>query len=96
MFDRAPASYQSSFEVFMRSRRLYLRYLALPKWLKNTPLSTRKPYKIGQRYILRWDTMPVYMKPTLWNRWGPGAVANLLLGVPRPGDEGMCPEGLEI
>lgn len=97
MFDPAPASYHSFLNNFMALRRLYLRYLALPRpKFMATHLCSEKPDQQGRRYILRWDTQPVYVKPTLWNRWGPGAIANMLLGVPRPGDPGMFPEGFAI
>ena len=97
MFERAPASYVSFFEGFMHLRRLYLRHLALPRpWFMTKRFVTKEPDKTGRRYILTWDTEPTYVKPTLWNRWGPGALVNLMTGVPRPGDEGMYPEGFEI
>lgn len=97
MFERAPASYAAFLDGFMEARRFYLRYLALPRpWFMINPYQTKEPDKKGQRYILKWDTMPVYVKPTLWNRWGPGAAIGALLGIPRPGDQGTYPEGFKI
>ncbi|EXJ77408.1 hypothetical protein A1O3_09634 [Capronia epimyces CBS 606.96] len=97
MFEEAPSLYISLFNGFMALRRFYLRHLSLPRpWFSTTQLLTQEPDKSGRRYILWWDTMPVYVRPTLWNRWGPGALVSMLLGVPRPGDEGMHPEGFEV
>lgn len=97
MFDEAPPLYTSLLNGFMRLRRLYLRYLALPRLgSRRAQFMTTQPDEKGWRYILWWDTTPIYVKPTVWNRWGPGALVNVLLGVPRPGDEGMCPEGFQV
>ncbi len=97
MFDKAPASYSSVFDGFMRLRRLYLRYLSLPrpKFMAKKMLTKQRDAD-GKRFYLVWDTAPVYVKPTLWNRWGPGAVLSLLLGISRPGDPGTYPEGFEV
>lgn len=97
MFDKAPASYQSFFSGFMELRRYYLRHLALPRplFMRNR-LMTKEPDASGRRFYVKWDTMPVYVKPTLWNRWGPGAIVNMMMGLPRPGDPGTYPEGFEI
>lgn len=42
----------------------------------------------GRRYFTRYDAQPFYIRPTLWNRWGPSAWPSWLLGLPRPGDDG--------
>ncbi|KIX08097.1 uncharacterized protein Z518_02752 [Rhinocladiella mackenziei CBS 650.93] len=97
MFDRTPASYTFFFNGFMELRRLYLRYLALPRaHFMMITLLTKEPDANGRRYYVKWDTTPVYVKPTLWNRWGPSAIMNVIMGVPRPGDKGTYPEGFEI
>ena len=86
MFDKAPESYSSFFDGFMKLRRLYLRYFSLPRPdFMAKKMITKEPDAKGKRYYLIWDTSPVYVKPTLWNRWGPGAIASLLLGISRPG-----------
>jgi hypothetical protein len=97
MFDKAPESYVSFFNGFMELRRLFLRYLSLPRprWMMKRMLAT-EPDSGGKRYYLIYDTAPVYVKPTLWNRWGTGGLMNLLMGLPRPGDPGMYPGGFEI
>ena len=97
MFDKAPSSYQLFFNGFMELRRFYLRYLSLPKpKFMARKMLTKEPDAKGKRYYLLFDTSPVYVKPTVWNRWGPGAMVNMLLGIPRPGDHNTYPEGFEI
>ncbi len=97
MFDPAPPSYVAGFNAFMELRRLYLRYLALPRprFLINH-ITTKEPDEKARRYIIKWETTPTYVKPTWWNRWGPGGIMSLIMGKPRPGDEGMYPEGFTI
>ncbi|KAJ9497959.1 hypothetical protein LTR99_002965 [Exophiala xenobiotica] len=97
MFEKAPASYTKFFNGFMELRRFLLRYLALPRpWFMTNPYQTKEPDQKGRRYIIKWDTTPTYVKPTLWNRWGPGALMGMLLGIPRPGDKDTYPEGFQI
>ena len=97
LFEKAPASYTKFFKGFMELRRFLLRYLSLPRpWFMKNPFQTKEPDKNGRRYILKWDTTPTYVKPTLWNRWGPGAFTGMLLGIPRPGDKDTYPEGFQI
>lgn len=38
--------------------------------------------------VLGWEGAPYYVKPTLWNRWGPRAWYSSALGLPNPGDDG--------
>lgn len=43
--------------------------------------------------MVEYDALPHYVRPTVWNRWGPMAWVAWGLGVPVPGDQGMCGEG---
>lgn len=92
MFEKPGRGYVVGLHVFMRVRRWWLRWLALPRWIKN-PLIGDEVTREGRRHFLKWDTLPVYIKPTLWNRWGPGAWLAWSMGIPLPGDRGMAPEG---
>ncbi|KAI0144463.1 hypothetical protein GGR57DRAFT_331868 [Xylariaceae sp. FL1272] len=67
-------------------RSLFLRYLALPRLFEVRRLGEMDP-KTG-RFTLRasFGNYPFYRKPTLWNRWGPGALAVWLYGGKVPGD----------
>lgn len=97
MFDKAPPSYTATLGGFMALRRVLLRHLALPRpWFMEDKYLTDQPDKAGRRYFVLWDTKPVYVKPTLWNRWGPGALMSRALGVAVPGDPGTYPEGFVI
>ncbi|KAK5090910.1 hypothetical protein LTR05_001088 [Lithohypha guttulata] len=94
MFEPSHAAAKVFLNLFMPVRRFYLRYFALPKfdWQREKGLSKEESPE-GRRWIRLWSTTPHYVKPTFWNRWGPGGLYQLMLGAPRPGDVGMCPEG---
>jgi hypothetical protein len=59
---------------------------------------TEKPDNNGHYYLLIWDAAPYYVKPTLWNKWGPTAWLTWVRGLPLPGDEGQkyYPDGYNI
>lgn len=93
-FDKPSPFYRGLLDSFLTARKFYLRYLALPrpKFMVNH-LVEKIADADGRRHFTRYDTLPYYVKPTLYNRWGLGAIASRLMGVPVPGDEGFCPEG---
>lgn len=94
MFEPAHPAVKCFLYYFMEIRRIYLRHFALPMfdWQRQTSLS-RDESADGRRWIELWSTTPHYVKPTMWNRWGPSGWYQLAIGAPRPGDKGMCPEG---
>ena len=94
MFKPAYPISKTLFNLFMDVRRQYLRHFALPKfsWQQQKMLS-KEIGPDGRRWINLWSTTPHYVKPTFWSRWGPSGLYQLMLGAPRPGDSGMCPEG---
>ncbi|KAK5956245.1 hypothetical protein OHC33_002820 [Knufia fluminis] len=94
MFEPAHPITKTFLNIFMEARRFYLRHFALPKfdWQRQKSLS-KDTSPEGRRWIRLWSTTPHYVKPTFWGRWGPSGLYQLLLGAPRPGDKGMCPEG---
>jgi hypothetical protein len=48
----------------------------------------------NRRYFTEWEALPHYVQPSIWNRWfTPGAWFALAMGNPRPGDQGMEPDG---
>ncbi|KAK9416342.1 putative ER-bound oxygenase mpaB/mpaB'/Rubber oxygenase catalytic domain-containing protein [Seiridium unicorne] len=69
-------------------RKLALRHLALPRF---TPLRRHNEStdSIDEPLQLSWSygNYPFYVRPTLWNRWGPGAWAIWLYGGKVPGDQ---------
>lgn len=42
----------------------------------------------GHRSLLEYDAHPFYVRPTVWNRWGPSAWLSWSLGLSLPGDDG--------
>ncbi|KAM0807802.1 putative ER-bound oxygenase mpaB/mpaB'/Rubber oxygenase catalytic domain-containing protein [Seiridium cardinale] len=69
-------------------RKLALRHLALPRF---TPLRRHNEStdSVDDPLQLSWSygNYPFYVRPTLWNRWGPGAWAIWLYGGKVPGDQ---------
>lgn len=66
-----------------------MRYLALPRpFFMRYDVFTEEPDERGRNFIKIWDAVPYYVKPTLWNRWGPASWLKRLSGLPLPGDEG--------
>lgn len=80
-------------------RKFFLRYLALPRpyFLRPVRFSDQQN-EYGRFFTSEWDAAPYYVKPTLWNRWGPTAWLTWVLGHPLPGDEGdkYYPKGYYI
>ncbi|KAI0538715.1 hypothetical protein GGR58DRAFT_467105 [Xylaria digitata] len=67
-------------------RRLFLRYLALPRFSEVIRIGDADP-KTGRMHMrFPYGNYPFYIKPTLWNRWGPKAWAIWLYGGKVPGD----------
>ncbi|KAJ5733999.1 hypothetical protein N7493_002785 [Penicillium malachiteum] len=89
MIDCPPAFFAAIFTVVLQVRRLYLRYLALPRpnFLR-LDVFTEEPNKHGRNFILFYEGAPYYVQPTIWNRWGPMAWLKWALGQPLPGDDG--------
>jgi hypothetical protein len=93
-FEEPSSFYRELLDGFLAIRKIYLRHLALPRpeFMINY-LVEKKADSDGRRHLIRYDTIPYYVKPTLLNRYGPAALVSRLLGVPLPGDEGYFPEG---
>ncbi|KAI1463242.1 uncharacterized protein F4812DRAFT_447604 [Daldinia caldariorum] len=68
-------------------RRFVLRYLTLPRFFELKRLRDPDPKtgRITQR--IPYGNYPFYIRPTLWNRWGPIAWAKWLCGGKVPGDD---------
>ncbi|KAL4921832.1 hypothetical protein BDW62DRAFT_208018 [Aspergillus aurantiobrunneus] len=81
-------------------RKLLLRYLALPrpafsavKPVHDTPNPETKLYNFERKGLQPW-----YIRPTLWSKWGPGALLFRLLGGKMPGSGGdrYLPQGYDL
>lgn len=91
-FEPASQSVVRSLQSFMSARKFILRHFCLPRW-SHAKYHSTKSSTDGRNWVQVWSTTPHYVKPTLWNRFGPSGIYQLLIGAPRPGDKGMCPEG---
>ncbi|KAJ9095349.1 hypothetical protein QFC21_005715 [Naganishia friedmannii] len=88
----------SIFRYFISIRRFYLRHLALPAFWSSERTSPDPDPKTGLYQQVDYVTFPYYVRPSLWNRYGPATWPSWLFGVPLPGDEGVKyrPEGYSL
>ncbi|KAJ5798822.1 uncharacterized protein N7503_006327 [Penicillium pulvis] len=96
----APTPFMSTLITgLLTTRQLVLRYFMLPRpsFLRVTNVSSQ-PDEKDRFFMTNWEAAPYYVKPTLWNRWGPMAWLTWALGRPVPGDEGdkYRPSGYHI
>jgi len=79
-------------------RRFILRHLVLPRpsFLGLQRTSANKSE--NRTYMVDYFAAPYYVKPTIFNRWGPAAWISWLSGLPLPGDDGgkYGPQGYKI
>ncbi|KAK9646394.1 hypothetical protein HCH54_005144 [Aspergillus fumigatus] len=82
------------------SRKLVLRYLALPrpsflavKLVHDTPNPETKLYNFDRKGLQPW-----YVQPTLWSKYGPGALLVRVFGGKAPGSGGdrYLPQGYNL
>jgi hypothetical protein len=98
-YPRPPKIYFQVIERVLAVRKYVLKHIALPRpdFLRHKSLEDR-PDGQGRRAFVKYDADPFYVRPTLWNRWGPSAWLSRLLGLPLPGDNDHAyhPEGYLI
>ena len=73
-------------------RQFVLRYLALPRLIPEITLSDPDP-QTGRMHHTDYLMEPLYVRPTVWNRWGPVALFTRLMGGHVPGAPQFVPEG---
>ncbi|GLA63050.1 hypothetical protein AtubIFM54640_004187 [Aspergillus tubingensis] len=82
------------------SRKLFLRYLALPrptfravKLVHDVPNQETKLFNFERKVLQPW-----YIRPTVWSKWGPGALLIRLFGGKVPGSRGdrYQPQGYDL
>ncbi|KAK4444002.1 hypothetical protein QBC34DRAFT_415993 [Podospora aff. communis PSN243] len=97
MIEDPPQYYFTFLGGFLNIRRFMLRYLALPRpgWMRMrfTTDDQNPDPETGKYHALHWNDYPWYVKPTFWNRWGPGAILTRLTGGVVPGDPQYIPGG---
>lgn len=83
----------ASFALFtaLLARRIFLRYLMLPRVLPVVYFSEPDP-KTGRIHHTDYLVEPLYHKLTIWNRWGPMGWLTWLVGGNIPGPA-FVPEG---
>jgi len=87
--DRPPVFFAAFLRSMLQLRRLYLRYVALPRPnFMRLDVFTEEPNENGRNFVLFYEGAPFYVQPTIWNRWGPVACFKWALGQPLPGDDG--------
>lgn len=94
-----PVFYTHFVSVAFGSRKFLLRYLALPRpFFMAAHYMSKEPTKDGTYFTSKYDAAPYYVKPTLSQRWTPGAWYSWFMGLPLPGDEGekYSPGGYKI
>ncbi|KAL3476047.1 streptococcal 67 kDa myosin-cross-reactive antigen like family-domain-containing protein [Aspergillus californicus] len=99
MYKPPPAGYDTIFSSLAAIRKIYLRYLALPRTrFQRIDIFNDEPNEHGRHYINIYEAVPYYVKPTIRNRWGPGAWVRWAMGMPLPGDEDdkYCPRGFDL
>ncbi|KAL8383315.1 hypothetical protein RB595_006862 [Gaeumannomyces hyphopodioides] len=99
-FDRPSSAHYTIVAAVFAAKRLVCRHLLPPRQTPYCyyarPASRGDVRPDGTRGFVTWTGSPYYVRPTLWNRWGPYAWLAWSLGVPLPGDEGMMPEGYTL
>ncbi|TLS30766.1 hypothetical protein PpBr36_02239 [Pyricularia pennisetigena] len=96
-FPKPPRGYYVLTSALFALKRYVCRHLLLPRTAPLAPWRSYDPAEDvgpdGRRCFTNYAGLPVYVRPTFWNRWGPGALYFRLIGKPLPGDKGMEPEG---
>jgi hypothetical protein len=99
-FEEPPRHYFLILGSFFALRSWIVRTLfpPRPKWLKLRFITAgdEPDPDTGNYHALEWNDYPWYVKPTFWNRWGPGALATRLMGGVVPGDPAYLPSGYVI
>ncbi|KAL8817320.1 MAG: hypothetical protein Q9223_003828 [Gallowayella weberi] len=87
LIPNAPLYYHSTFSALMTLRKLFLRYLSLPRYRHLTRRPTLSPANDGRLHLPRVRVYPWYIRPTFKKRWGPSALLARLRGDVLPGDD---------
>lgn len=97
-YEKPAAVYFTLLSCIFSVRKFLLRYLSPPRPGIFRIVELENASQDGRVALRVWEGAPYYVRPTLWRRWGPEALASRLLGLPLPGDEGdkYYPHGYTI
>ncbi|KAL3470355.1 hypothetical protein BJX99DRAFT_267494 [Aspergillus californicus] len=80
-----------------KSRKLFLRYLALPRFSAVKLVHEKPNLKTHLYNFERKSLQPWYMEPSFWSTWGPGALLVRALGGKVPGSRDRYqPQGYDL
>ena len=99
MYEKPPQWLVTLTLLILDLRKYTLRYLSPPRpSFMRVRGTTDSPSKDGTFFLITQENAPWYIKPTLWNRFGPSTWIARLMGLPLPGDEGgrYSPQGYKI
>lgn len=88
LYPAPSARIESLLNCVLTFRKCLLRYAFFPRphFLRYTNI-TPQPDANGRYAMYYYDAYPFYVRPTLWNRWGPEAWARWCMSIPLPGDD---------
>jgi hypothetical protein len=89
MYETPPAVISQSVEAVLQLRGFLLRYFALPRpeFLRSHNVTDERSAQ-DTIFMKVYASLPYYVRPTIWNRWGPSAWLSWVMGLPLPGDDG--------
>ena len=88
-FEKPSKFYFSLVSVLFTVRKYVLRYLMLPRpHFLRVHNTTYEPSQAGTYHMTVYETVPWYVRPTVFNRYDVRAWWNWSMGLPVPGDEG--------
>jgi len=99
MYPTPPQLYLTLVPLVLALRKYAIRHFFFPRpYFLRVHNTTEEPSKDGNFFMNDFTAAPWYVKPTIWNRWGPLAWKARLMGLPLPGDEGdkYGPKGYKI
>lgn len=96
-YPEASSHYYNAVNGVLGSRKLFLRYCALPRpgFLRKRYIPSNPDPANGRYNSVEYLSFPWYIKPTLNRRWGPRSWITRLVGRKLPGDDDnkYAPEG---
>lgn len=99
MFEKPSKVFFILVSALFTVRKFFVRYFMFPRpQFLRVHKTTYEPSQAGTYHFTTYEAHPWYVKPSLWNRYGPMVWMTWILGLPVPGDEGdrYRPNGYKI